>query len=161
MVGGLVARDRVVHRLDARGSKENKNTGEGSVRIQTVMAEISVGELIDKITILEIKQDRIDSAQKLTNINTELDALNKLRQTSIPETGELSRLEQQLKAVNEDLWGLEDNIRFHEKSKNFGETFVKLARSVYRTNDKRSNLKREINRLMGSSIIEEKSYEDY
>lgn len=126
-----------------------------------VNVEISIGEFFDKVTILEIKRERIQDADKLKNINNELDALNTLleqlpfsREQVADEVGEL-------KAINEKLWVIEDDIRDKEAAKSFDQEFIELARSVYITNDRRSDVKRDINLKLGSSFIEEKSYEQY
>lgn len=127
----------------------------------TVSVEISPGELIDKITILEIKLDRIDDAEKLVNVKHELEALAAARDGAIEPTPELERLSTELKQANARLWEIEDDIRECERAKDFGAAFVALARAVYVNNDKRSRLKRQINALLGSSLIEEKSYAAY
>lgn len=126
-----------------------------------VSVEISPGELIDKITILEIKLDRIDDAEKLVNVKHELEALAAARDGAIEPTPELERLSTELKQANARLWEIEDDIRECERAKDFGAAFVALARAVYVNNDKRSRLKRQINALLGSSLIEEKSYAAY
>src|SRR5215475_11914813 len=120
----------------------------------TIHVEISAGELIDKITILEIKLDRIKDEAKLVNIRAELETLQAARAQAIDESEELSRLSADLRSVNEALWRTEDDIRDHERAKNFGPTFIELARAVYLTNDRRSDLKREINALVGSRLVE-------
>ena len=126
-----------------------------------VNVEISIGEFFDKVTILEIKRERIQDTDKLKNINNELDALNALleqlpfsREQVTDEVGEL-------KEINEKLWVIEDDIRDKEAAKSFDQEFIELARSVYITNDRRSDVKRDINIKLGSSFIEEKSYEQY
>jgi len=120
----------------------------------------SPGELLDKISILEIKSERITDAGKRNNVLHELQLLQEVRAKSVPESRDLGRLYNSLKSLNEKLWDIEDALRDLERKKSFGEVFIECARSVYRTNDKRSALKREINRLQGSEIIEEKSYSD-
>ena len=127
----------------------------------SISIEIAPGELIDKITILEIKLERIKDADKLANVRLEWETLVKGRDAAIEETPELDRLSAELKAANEALWDIEDDIRDCERDKKFGDAFVELARSVYITNDKRAALKRQINELLGSSLIEEKSYSAY
>ena len=119
------------------------------------------GELIDKITILEIKKERIGDAAKLANVRTELDVLNRTRDGGLSPSGELEKLTAELRAVNETLWEVEDQIRECERAKDFGGRFVELARSVYRNNDRRAALKRRINELLGSRLVEEKSYAPY
>jgi len=127
----------------------------------SVSIEIAPGELIDKITILEIKLDRIKDADKLANVRIEHDTLVQSRDAVIEAVPELDRLSAELKAANEALWEIEDDIRDCERDKEFGDAFVQLARSVYISNDKRAALKREINELLGSNLIEEKSYAAY
>ena len=127
----------------------------------TIIVEIAPGELIDKITILEIKLENIWYRTKLANIQREHKALTDVLQTQIVQTNELTRLTAALKEVNGELWQIEDDIRDQERAKTFDAEFVALARSVYRTNDRRAALKREINELLSSAIIEEKSYTPY
>ena len=129
--------------------------------MSTVMIEIAPGELIDKITILEIKAERISDVEKLRNVGIELKSLEKSRDGTIAESAELDRLTADLKAVNEALWEIEDDIRDCERAGDFGARFIALARSVYKTNDRRAALKREINTLLGSRMVEEKSYQPY
>lgn len=126
-----------------------------------INAEISPGELIDKITILEIKMDRITDDKKLKNIKTEWDALNQSRASKILISARLDELTAELKTINETLWVIEDDIRECEHRKEFGDAFITLARSVYLNNDHRARVKRKINELLGSRLIEEKSYSDY
>jgi len=126
-----------------------------------VMIEVAAGELIDKITILEIKAERIADPAKLENVRTELAALNDARARAIPDAAAIAPLEAELKAVNETLWQIEDDIRDCERAADFGPRFVDLARAVYRTNDRRAELKRAINQALGSRLIEEKSYRSY
>jgi len=127
----------------------------------TINVEISPGELIDKLTILEIKLERIDDEAKLKNIRAEHDTLARALAESVPASDRLGELTGQLKAVNKDLWQIEDDIRDCERAKDFGERFINLARAVYITNDKRSVVKRDINGHLGSHIVEEKSYAEY
>ena len=126
-----------------------------------VNVEISIGEFFDKVTILEIKRERIQDADKLRNINNELDALNDLLEQLPFSRDEVADEVGELKAINEKLWVIEDDIRDKEAAKSFDQEFVELARSVYITNDRRSDVKRDINIKLGSSFIEEKSYEQY
>ncbi len=119
----------------------------------------SLGELIDKITILEIKAERISDPGKRKNVFVELGALREL--TPLANSADISPLRAKLKEVNEKLWVVEDSIRECERVKDFGEKFIELARAVYVTNDERAKLKKEINLLMGSALVEEKSYTDY
>jgi len=123
--------------------------------------ETSAGELVDKLTILEIKLERLSDPGKLENVRVEWEALDEVRTSGLDASDELSGLTAALKSVNEKLWVIEDDIRECERSKDFGERFVELARSVYITNDERARLKREINDLLGSRIVEEKSYAAY
>jgi hypothetical protein len=121
---------------------------------------VSWGELVDKITILQIKSERMTDEKKLVNVRKEL-ALLKEKLGGNAENAEIIRLTSQLYAVNTELWDIEDEIRDCENAGNFGEKFVSLARAVYITNDKRSDVKREINIVLGSGLIEEKSYQAY
>jgi tetratricopeptide (TPR) repeat protein len=127
-------------------------------RSGTVTVEIAPGELIDKFTILQIKNERITDAAKLAHVRTELAALEAAREHSCLLTPELERLAAELRAVNETLWQLEDDIRQCERAGNFGTYFIDLARSVYRHNDRRAELKRQINELLGARFSEQKSY---
>lgn len=128
--------------------------------MDNVMAPVSPGELLDKITILEIKSERIEDAEKVKNVRYELELLSKLWTQAVPAI-DVSQERQQLKSVNEELWVIEDDIRDKERDKAFDEQFVKLARSVYFTNDRRADLKKVVNQKLGSAIVEEKSYSDY
>jgi hypothetical protein len=123
-----------------------------------ILVEIAPGELIDKITILEIKADRIADSEKLANVQTELLTLAAARTAAIPPDSEVDRLTAELKVVNEALWEIEDQIRDRDRAADFGPDFVALARAVYRTNDRRADLKRAINLHLGSRLVEEKSY---
>lgn len=127
----------------------------------TILVEIAPGELIDKITILEIKSVKITEAEKLKNVKVELDVLTSCRDRAVENSTELERLTGELKSVNEALWQIEDDIRDCDRDQDFGAHFVDLARSVYRTNDRRAALKKEINLLLGSKLVEEKSYQPY
>lgn len=129
--------------------------------IMNVNVEISIGEFFDKITILEIKRERIQQPEKLANIKTELDALNALLDELPFSRDDVADEVNKLKAINEKLWVIEDDIRDKEAAKKFDQEFIELARSVYITNDGRSDVKRDINIKLGSSFIEEKSYEEY
>ena len=122
---------------------------------------ISVGEIMDKITILEIKAERILDAEKLANVTAELDTLRPLVTHDALNTASIKALVAELKDINEALWDIEDDIREREYAKDFGEAFIALARAVYVTNDKRAEVKKQINLATGSTLIEEKSYEDY
>lgn len=123
---------------------------------------VSVGELIDKITILAIKLRQIDDPERLEHIRSEHTALEAVvRSADLRSLAGLEPLEQDLLAVNETLWRIEDDIRACERRRDFGAGFIALARSVYRTNDQRAELKRRINVLCGSRYVEEKSYNPY
>ena len=126
-----------------------------------ITVEISPGELLDKISILEIKSERIGEPAKLANIRHELALLRGTVPDRLATDAAITKLMRELKTINETLWDIEDEIRDCEARKEFGETFVQLARSVYLTNDRRAELKREINTLCGSAIVEEKSYKQY
>ena len=121
----------------------------------------SPGELVDKITILEIKAAKISEKVKQSNILYELGVLMKSYEENITVSDKLTDLKRELKKVNESLWDIEDDIRSCERRCDFGSDFIKLARSVYFENDRRASLKKDINILLGSKIIEEKSYADY
>lgn len=131
-----------------------------SVRIMIIMVPTSLGELVDKITILEIKSERIKDTAKLANIRAELNLLLSILSSATNEHA-FSELRARLKSVNEKLWIVEDSLRDYERTKDFGRNFVELARSVYFTNDERANLKKTINVLSGSIVVEEKSYRPY
>ena len=122
---------------------------------------ISAGELIDKITILEIKSERIRSAAKLANVRVELDLLDATWRADPAAGKDIAGERAALRRVNEALWDIEDRIRLKEKAKAFDGEFVELARSVYIRNDERAEIKRAINEKLGSTLVEEKSYEDY
>jgi hypothetical protein len=126
-----------------------------------IRVPVSFGELIDKITILEIKSERIEDAAKLANVGRELDALNAVWTASPVAGTDIAALRADLKAVNERLWSIEDDIRMKEAAQAFDAGFIQLARSVYFENDERARIKREINTALGSSLVEEKSYKDY
>ena len=126
-----------------------------------VNIEISIGEFFDKLTILEIKKERIKDDSKLANINTELAALNELLSGLAFSRADVESEVSELKTINEKLWVIEDDIRDKEAAKAFDQAFIELARSVYFTNDRRSVVKRDINIKLGSHFIEEKSYEEY
>jgi len=129
------------------------------------MSQISVpiahGELIDKITILEIKSERIGDSAKLANVRIELDLLNETWHADPSSHADIAAERAQLRGVNEALWDIEDRIRLKEKAKAFDAEFVELARSVYIRNDERAAIKRTINQKLGSRLVEEKSYQDY
>ena len=122
---------------------------------------VSFGELLDKITILEIKAERIGDAAKVANVRRELELLNATWAAHPAAATDISELRAALKIVNERLWVIEDDIRIKEKRQEFDEVFIRLARSVYFENDERARIKRAINERLGSTLVEEKSYQDY
>jgi len=124
-----------------------------------ILAEISAGELIDKITILEIKKIKIIDSKKLAEVNKELISLNDTLKRFIPDLTKVSSLKEDLKKINLKLWDIEDGKRSAEKSKKFDENFIELARNVYKFNDERAAIKLAINNSLGSNIKEVKSYE--
>ena len=126
-----------------------------------ILSEISAGELLDKISILEIKIDKIKNKNNLLEVNKEYKSLKKTLDSNIEISDKIKQLSKEIKKVNIQLWNIEDKIRICEKNKDFGKTFVELARSVYSTNDKRSKIKSEINEIVGSNIREIKEYVDY
>lgn len=127
----------------------------------SVLVPVSWGEVIDKITILEIKAERLTDEAKLLNVNTELNALIAVREREFPDHRRLAILAADLKAINAKLWVIEDDIRDCERAKDFGAKFIELARAVYYVNDERALAKRKINDLLGSTLVEEKSYAAY
>ena len=126
-----------------------------------ILVPVSFGELLDKIAILQIKSERMSDPAKLANVRRELDALNATWALSPAASVDIAELRTALKAVNEKLWMIEDDIRLQEKAQAFDAEFVRLARAVYFENDDRARIKREINVALGSAYVEEKSYEDY
>ena len=126
-----------------------------------ILSEISAGELMDKITILEIKKVKITDPEKQVIINKELNSLHSTYQTSLTPSPELQEQITKLKNINLTLWDIEEGKRECERQKDFGDSFVKLARSVYIENDNRAKIKAEINRLTNSTISEVKSYKAY
>lgn len=129
--------------------------------MQQISIPISIGELIDKITILTLKQSKITDDAQLTNVNRELQELNSVWSTMKDPALDISDLTQQLSNVNGKLWDIEDQIRIKESNAQFDQEFIELARSVYIQNDLRASIKKEINLRSGSTLIEEKSYQDY
>jgi hypothetical protein len=144
-------------RLASRGQSPPPSPGSAG----NLTVAVSPGELIDKITILEIKSERIEDPAKLANVRLELAALVTVRDREVAPSAELTGVVAELKEVNEGLWRIEDEIRDCERRQDFGPAFIALARSVYRQNDRRAALKRRINDLLCSRIIEEKSYRSY
>ena len=126
-----------------------------------ILVPVSFGELLDKISILQIKSERMTDASKLANVRRELSALEKSWMAHPAAGTDVARLRAELKAVNERLWEIEDEVRLKEKAGEFDPAFVELARSVYFQNDERARVKKEINLALGSAFVEEKSYQDY
>lgn len=126
-----------------------------------IFAEISVGELLDKISILEIKQKNIKDEQKIKIISKELESLNYSLKKDVNITDEIKSLYEDLKKINIKLWNIEDGKRDCERNGDFGEKFIQLARSVYIENDQRAKIKNKINKISGSNISEVKSYDEY
>ncbi|MCC8538673.1 DUF6165 family protein [Xanthomonas axonopodis pv. poinsettiicola] len=126
-----------------------------------ILVPVSFGELLDKIAILQIKSERMSDAAKLANVRNELSALENSWMAHPAAGHDIVRLRAELKAVNERLWVIEDDIRLKEQAQTFDDTFVQLARSVYIENDERARIKKQINLALGSSYVEEKSYQDY
>ena len=122
---------------------------------------ISWGELFDKITILQIKLENLTLKNALENVEQELKKLQSILTQNGPKTMETIQLEGELRQINQQLWGIEDKIRDKERTNSFDDEFIQLARSVYITNDERSRIKRKINDLLGSELVEEKSYAEY
>jgi hypothetical protein len=127
----------------------------------SISVKISAGELLDKITILVIKLEKMSDPAKLSNVRKEYDMLMDVYRNEIVESHDLIVLRDRLKQLNQRIWDTEDEIRDFEKRKDFGERFVELARTAYLTNDRRSSTKREINDLLKSTLVEEKSYSAY
>ena len=130
-----------------------------SKKMDKILAEISAGELIDKITILEIKKEKIINKEKLTEIDKELLSLNKTLKKSINDESKISSFKKDLKNINLKLWDIENGKRSAEKNNKFDEKFIQLARNVYKFNDERAKIKLAINNTLGSNIKEVKSYE--
>ena len=127
-------------------------------KLDKILTEISAGELIDKITILEIKKVKNVDPVKLKDVEKELSSLNLTFKKFIPEPAEIKNLIDKLKSINLELWDIENGKRLAEKNNNFNDKFIELARKVYKTNDKRSKIKLEINNILGSNIKEVKSH---
>jgi hypothetical protein len=133
----------------------------GMAMAPRIEVPISVGELVDKVTILEIKSEQIPDAGKQANIRREFDALERVLKPLLTATPALADLKAELRSINETLWRIEDDIRDCERRRDFGDRFIELARSVYQTNDRRAATKRRIDELTGSDLVEEKSYASY
>ena len=123
-----------------------------------ILTEISAGELLDKITILEIKLNNIKDKEKLVEINKEYKSLEETKKSNIDITEKLQKLISELKDINLKLWNIEEEKRICEKNADFGKNFIQLSRNVYKNNDKRAKIKSDINKLLGSNIKEVKSY---
>ena len=130
-----------------------------SNKMDKILAEISAGELIDKITILEIKKEKISNKEKLVEVNKELNSLNETLKKTINDESKIISFKNDLKNINLKLWDIEDAKRSAEKNNEFDEKFIELARKVYKFNDKRAAIKLTINNILGSNIKEVKSYE--
>ena len=128
-------------------------------KLDIILAEISAGELFDKITILEIKKTKISNKEKLNDVAKELTSLNETLKKLIPDQSEIQDLVNKLKEINLKLWDIEDGKRAAEKNNDFGEKFIELARNVYKINDERAKIKLDINNALGSNIKEVKSYD--
>ena len=126
-----------------------------------ILVPVSFGELLDKISILQIKSERMRDEAKLANVRRELSALERTWMAHPAAAPEIVKLRADLKAVNERLWTIEDDIRLKERAQAFDADFVQLARNVYIENDERARIKRDINTRLGSAYVEEKSYQDY
>ena len=129
-----------------------------NTKLDKILAEISAGELVDKITILEIKKNKISNENKLKEIDKELNSLNNTMDKFIKEKSKILTFKDQLKEINLKLWDIEDGKRTAEKNKDFGKIFIELARNVYKFNDERAKIKLKINEILGSNIKEVKSH---
>ena len=129
-----------------------------NTKLDKILAEISAGELIDKITILEIKKVKIADKTKLNEIDKELASLNETLKKNIPDLSQIIKFKEELKNINLKLWDIEIGKRNSEKNKDFGENFIQLARNVYKFNDQRAKIKFSINEVLGSNIKEIKSH---
>jgi len=131
------------------------------IKSKKILSEISAGELLDKISILEIKLEKVKDMTNLEEINKEYKILKEVQNSKIEVTEKLKTLFKEIKEINLNLWNIEDKLRICEKNKDFGQTFIELARGVYLNNDKRSKIKSEINKILGSNIREIKQYVNY
>ncbi len=131
------------------------------IKSKKILSEISAGELLDKISILEIKLEKIKDKADQEEINKEYKILKEVQNSNLEVTEKLKTLFKEIKEVNLNLWNIENKLRICEKNKDFGQTFIELARSVYLNNDKRSKIKSEINKILGSNIREIKQYANY
>ena len=132
-----------------------------NIKSKKILSEISAGELLDKISILEIKLEKVKGKTNQEEINKEYKILKEVQNSNIELIEEMKILFKEIKVINLNLWNIEDKLRICEKNKDFGQNFIKLARDVYFNNDKRSKIKAEINKLLGSNIKEIKQYEKY
>lgn len=132
-----------------------------AIKSKKILSEISAGELLDKISILEIKLEKIKDKADQEEINKEYKILKEVQNSSLEVTEKLKTLFKEIKEVNLNLWNIEDKLRICEKNKDFGQTFIELARGVYLNNDKRSKIKLEINNILNSNIREIKQYANY
>lgn len=126
-----------------------------------ILVPVSFGELLDKLAILDIKSERMSDPAKLANVRKEREALLSTWMAHAASKTDITKLRADLKAVNERLWVIEDDIRINEKNQDFGPEFIRLARAVYFENDERARIKKDINLALGSAYVEEKSYQDY
>ena len=124
-----------------------------------IQVPVSFGELLDKISILQIKSERMTDAGKLANVRTELEGLQPLLAAQVQRAPQLHELKQQLKAINLRMWEIQDALREHEAAQTFDDAFIQLARGVYQTNGQRVTVKNHINQLAGSTLVEEKQYQ--
>jgi transcriptional regulator of nitric oxide reductase len=129
--------------------------------MENILVPVSPGEVLDKITILEIKSERMSDPEKVANVRVELALLQETWAQAVAEDDVVRELHTQLKEINEALWEIEDDIRDKERVREFDQRFIELARNVYFTNDRRSEVKKQLNLHLGSEIIEEKSYQGY
>lgn len=158
--GSARRRDGMADRAAGSRGPAGQTLGPASSE-EPVLVPVAVGELADKLTILEIKAERIRDVQKLRNVRSELKQLRAVWDRRGDRPAAVEALIRDLKQTNERLWDIENDIRDCERQHDFGRQFVELARAIYRTNDLRTEIKREINLLLGSPIIEEKSYRAY
>ncbi|MEJ8568515.1 DUF6165 family protein [Elongatibacter sediminis] len=126
-----------------------------------IQVPVSPGEVLDKITILEIKSERMTDPAQRSNVRRELGLLRDTWAAAVPADETIDRLHRELREINENLWDIEDGIRDKERAGEFDKDFIELARSVYITNDRRARVKKQLNTHLGSQIVEEKSYQDY
>jgi len=132
-----------------------------TIESKKILSEISVGELLDKMSILEIKLEKIKNEESRKEIDREYQMLKELQKSKIEMTDEIETLFKDIKKVNSNLWSIEDKLRICEKNKDFSQDFIELARSVYFNNDKRSKIKSKMNKISGSNIKEIKQYVNY